>query len=141
MCSALSPHDYCTRMFSAFDACSFCSALDFRCVYIRLIKHVCFASSYIDFDLLSLLLTLDLSLPHYSTSSILRKLLDPQFTLLSTCAYPEDYFHGTFDSATSLRLLGSACTHIQLEIPGPQQKASTAHELKPLSRHPSTPEP
>ena len=50
MHSALSPCDYCTRMFSAFDACSFCSALDFHCTYIRLVKHVCFASLYIDFD-------------------------------------------------------------------------------------------
>ena len=46
MRSASSPHDYCTCMFSAFDACSFCSALDFCCAYIRLVKHVCFASLY-----------------------------------------------------------------------------------------------
>ena len=54
MRSASYPHDYCTCMFSAFDAGSFCSALDFRCTYIRLEKHVCFTSSYIDFDPLSL---------------------------------------------------------------------------------------
>ena len=51
MCSALTPHDSWTHMFSAFDACSFCSALYFHYVYIRLKKHVCFASSYINFDI------------------------------------------------------------------------------------------
>ena len=34
MRSASSPRHYCTRMFSAFDACSFCSALDFCCTYM-----------------------------------------------------------------------------------------------------------
>ena len=53
--------------------------------HIRLVKHVCFASSYIDFDLLSLLLALDLSLPCYSISSVLCKLLDPQSASLLTC--------------------------------------------------------
>ena len=138
MQSTSSPHDYCTRMFSAFNACSFCSALDFHCAYIRLIKHVCFASLYIDFDLLSLLLTLDLSLPHYSISSVLQKLLNPRSASLSTCTYPEDCSRGTSSSATSLRSLGSTHTRIQLGIPGPQQKAGVAHELKPLSRNPST---
>ena len=91
-------------------------------------------------SVVSLLLVLDLSLPRYSTSSILWKLLDSQSAWLSTCTNLEDYFRGTLDSATFLRPLGSAYTCIQLEIPGPRQKASTAHELKPLSRHPSTPE-
>ena len=91
--------------------------------------------------IVSLLLALDLSLLHYSTSSILRKLLDPRFALPSTCVYPEDYFRGTFDSATSLQSSGSAYTRIQLKIPGPRQKASAVHKLKPLSRHPLTLEP
>ena len=38
-------------------------------------------------------------------------------------------------------VLGSAYTCIQLEIPGPQQKAGPAHKLKPLSRNPLHPEP
>ena len=141
MRSASSPHDYCTCMFSAFDACSFCSALDYRCTYIRLEKHVCFASSYTNFDLLSLLLVLDLSLPHYLTSSVLQKLLDSRSALLLTCVNPEDYFCGTLDSATSLQPLGSTYTCIQLKIPGPLQKTGTACKLKPLSRPPSTLEP
>ena len=139
------PHMYAFRLVSpwllhphvsTFDACSFCSALDFRCAYIRLEKHVCFTSSYIDFNYcLSPTCTwLKSSTP--SITSELRKLLDPRFTMLSTWMYLEDYFRGTFDSATPLRLLGSAYTRIQLEIPGPWQKASAAHELKPLSRHP-----
>ena len=141
MRSTSSPRDYCTCMFSAFNACSFCSALDFRCAYIRLVKHVCFASSYIDFDYCLSPTHTCLKSSALLMSSELWKLLNPRFALLSTCAYPEDYFCGTFDSTTSLRLLGSAYTCIQLEIPGLRQKAGAAHELKPLSRHPSTPEP
>ena len=75
------------------------------------------------------------------TSSILRKLFDSQSALLLTCTYPEDYFCGTLDSATSLQPLGSAYTCRLLEIPGPQQKAGAVHELKPLSRTPLHLEP
>ena len=57
-------------------------------------------------SVVSLLLVLDLSLPRYSTSSVLWKLLDSRSTSLSTRANLEDYFHGTLDSATSLWLLG-----------------------------------
>ena len=82
-------------------------------------------------SIVSPLLILDLSLPHYSTSSILWKLLNPRSASL----------HGTSNSATSLQSSGSTYTRIQLEIPGPWQKSWSLcpdtpqlrnHEIQPM---------
>ena len=142
MCSASSARNSCTHMFPAFDACSFCSALDFLShIYIRLEKHVCFASSYINFDIYCQSPThiqLKPHTPQYLLDFRSYSTLDP---LLFDLCKPRNYFHSTFNSATSLQSLGSTYTCIQLEIPGPRQKASTVHKLKPLSRTPSHLEP
>ena len=63
-------------------------------------------------SIVTLLLVFDLSLLCLLTSSILRELFDTRSASCSTCAYPEDYFHGALDSATSLRPLGSTYTCI-----------------------------
>ena len=113
----------------------FVQPLSFHCTYIRLksmyVSPVCILTST---SIVILLLVFDLSLMPFDI------FWTPEAVQLSTLFSfdlhePGNYFHGTFDSVTSLWSLGSTYTCIQLEIPGPQQKASAAHELKPLSRN------
>ena len=131
-------HNSRTHMFSTFDTCSFCSVLDFP-LHIYKTRKACMFCQFV--YQLQHLLSISYSCSTYVSLMPLNIFWTLEaIQLLTLYSFdlhePGNYFHGTFDSVTSLRSLGSAYTCIQLEIPGLRQKAGTVHKLKPLSRNP-----
>ena len=107
--------------------------------YISLVCHVCLLSSYIDFNLT---ITVNLCLHVTWVFCLTVFLASGNCSTLVTLLF--NFTHYWKPSRHILQLYNFPVTHgmhIYLhisEIPGPQQKAGAAHELKPLSIPPVT---
>ena len=112
-----------------------CLSLVFFHTYIRLVNHVCFCSSYIDYYC-------------QSPTCIWLKSQTSQYFLasgtiwlsnlcLSTSHKPRNYFCGTLWFC-DFPMVHWECMYLHtFKILGLWQKAGTVHKLKPLSRTPS----